>query len=215
MTSFQSGGAAKNRSALLDDETSNAAPKDKCANLVQAVVEVTALIAGGLRRDQELALARKFVRDEAEECADGRRKARARPGVQRSTTLEFTLLTFCPPGPPDLENSQVNSSSGIASRSSILSMAKPVPVRRPSRGTGEDPAPCPYSSSRRRPAIPRPGRRTGIARGVSGATGCDRGPRADVDGPRLVDVLVQARLELAQNFRGLGLHQFAANWSHR
>src|SRR5579875_3448481 len=41
---------------------------------------------------------------------------------QRNTALEATLLTFCPPGPPERTKVQENSSSGIRRRSWISSM---------------------------------------------------------------------------------------------
>src|SRR5262249_13418439 len=65
-------------------------------------------------------------------------------GFQRSRTFEFTLLTFCPPGPPERENSQRNSASGSAIWSLILSMAAPPPP------------PCAARRNARPPTSPAP-----------------------------------------------------------
>src|SRR5262245_34515195 len=52
---------------------------------------------------------------------------------QRSTALDATLLTFCPPGPPERTKLQSNSSSGIRILSLITSIGHPrrsTPVHR-------------------------------------------------------------------------------------
>ena len=47
-------------------------------------------------------------------------------GFHRNKTFELTLLTFCPPGPPDLAKSRRNSERGMARWSLIRSMAEPL-----------------------------------------------------------------------------------------
>src|SRR5437016_14198392 len=78
---------------------------------------------------------------------------------QRRTALDATLLTFCPPGPPERTKLHSNSSSGIRIVSLISSIDRSrQPLSLPSPRWGETPPspPTPLPSGARGETTPHP-----------------------------------------------------------
>jgi len=90
---------------------------------LQAVETIAFLIAEALRIEQQIAVAGDTAALLLLQTGfDIVGETGLATTFQRSTALEATLLTFCPPGPPERTKVQENSSSEMRRRSLISSI---------------------------------------------------------------------------------------------